>query len=69
MYETVDSPSAGAKTPLWARVMTFLRSMDEAVSRTETDDLIDRIDAVERRVDALAPSEGVSNGSTADYRP
>lgn len=69
MHQTIEPASGGAKAPFWTRVVTFLRSMDEAVSRTGTDDLIDRIDALERRVDALTPSEVVSNGSSADHRP
>lgn len=63
MYQNIEPASAGAKAPFWTRVMTFVRSLDEAVGRTEADDLIDRIDALERRVDALAPSEGVSTGA------
>jgi len=65
MCQNIESPSASAKAPFWARVMTFLRSMDEAASRTEADDLIDRIDALERRVDALEPSAATSDLGTA----
>lgn len=66
MYQKIEPASAAAKGPYWTRIMTFLRSLEEAVGRTETDDLIDRIDALERRVDALASGAATSGGRTGD---
>lgn len=63
-YE-IPPAEARSKEPFWTRVMTFLRSLDEAFSRTEADDLIDRIAALERRVDALESIAANSELSTA----
>jgi len=47
--ETFQEPET-----FWKRFWRGLRSLDEAVSRTETDDILDRIDALEKRVHALS---------------
>jgi hypothetical protein len=38
----------------WTRFLRFLRELDEASGRSEADDLLDRIVALERRVDDLS---------------
>lgn len=67
-YE-IPPGEVGPRPPFWTRVMAFVASLDEAVSRTEADDLIDRIAALERRVDALEPHTAASDLGTATRLP
>lgn len=48
-------PEAGRnKERYWTRFLMFLHELDEAMGRSEADDLLDRIVALERRVDDLS---------------
>lgn len=38
----------------WTRFLRFLHELDDALNRTEADDVLDRIVALERRVDRLS---------------
>lgn len=38
---------------LWAKIVSVVQSWDEALSRTPADDLMDRIAALERRIENL----------------
>lgn len=42
------------KERYWTRFLRFLHELDEALSRSEADDLLDRTVALERRVDDLS---------------
>lgn len=48
-------PEAGrSRERYWTRFLRFLHELDEALGRSEADDLLDRIVALERRVDDLS---------------
>ena len=68
MFSEATPAETPAKASIWVRITRFLRSWDEALSRTETDDIVDRIARLERRVDALESLAEPSDPRTADHR-
>lgn len=48
------SEAARNKKSYWARFLRFLGELDEALNRSEADALLDRIVALERRIDNLS---------------
>lgn len=66
MSDEILTPDTGPKGSFWKRLGRFMHSLEEAVGRTEMDDLGDRIAALENRVDALSsshltPERGAAN--------
>lgn len=54
MPASARSEAARNKESYWAQFLRFLGEIDEALNRSEADALLDRIVALERRVDDLS---------------
>ncbi|MDQ1191876.1 polyhydroxyalkanoate synthesis regulator phasin [Brevundimonas vesicularis] len=53
MSDEAGSAETSTGASLWAKIVSIVRSWDEALSRTPADDLMDRIAALERRIENL----------------
>ena len=65
MTVDVSTIQTGPSSPL-RRIWRWLQSFDEALARTEADDLRDRIRTLELRVDALAPQSPLVSDVTIE---